>query len=67
MVAFAHAAAGLSVPGWRLAWQICGNVVFTIATVEALRRFAGLPLHCESRRQFLRTRPSHSYYRRCSV
>src|SRR5262245_25077565 len=53
-VAVAHAAAaGLSVPAWRVVWQIAGNVVFTIATVEALRRFAGLPLHFESRRQVL--------------
>jgi signal transduction histidine kinase len=53
-IALAHAAAvGSSVPVWRLAWQITGNVVFTIAAVEMLRRFAGLPLHFGNRRQVL--------------
>jgi signal transduction histidine kinase len=50
----AHAAAmGHSVPAWRVAWQICGNSLFTAATVEVLRRFAALPLHFGSRRQVL--------------
>jgi signal transduction histidine kinase len=42
-----------SVPEWRIVWQIVGNAGFTMATVEALRRFAGLPLHFASRRQVL--------------
>src|SRR5262245_48822584 len=53
-IVLAHAAAvGASIPLWRLAWQIAGNVVFTIATAEALRRLAGLPLHFGNRRQVL--------------
>jgi signal transduction histidine kinase len=48
----AHAAAlGDSIPVWRLLWQIAGIAVFAIASVEALRRFAGLPLLFESIRQ----------------
>jgi len=52
--ALAHAAAMAPVvPVWRLLWQIAFNSVFAIATVEVLRRFAGLPLQFESRRQVL--------------
>ena len=39
------------VPVWRWLWQIAGNSAFTMATAEMLRRYAGLPLHFESRRQ----------------
>ena len=39
------------VPAWRWLWQIAVNGAFTMAAAEALRRFAGLPLHFESRRQ----------------
>jgi signal transduction histidine kinase len=50
----AHAAAlGDAVPGWRIVWQILGNGAFALATVEALRRFAGLPLRFDSRRQVI--------------
>jgi signal transduction histidine kinase len=41
------------VPAWRWLWQIAGNSVFALATVEALRRTAGTPLHFGSRRQVL--------------
>src|SRR5262245_22437949 len=52
--AVAHAAAvGGSIPVWRILWQIVGNTVFTIATVAALARFAGVPLRFGSRRQVL--------------
>jgi signal transduction histidine kinase len=52
--ALAHAAAVAPlVPVWRLLWQIAFNSAFAIATVEILRRFAGLPLDFESRRQVL--------------
>jgi signal transduction histidine kinase len=52
--ALAHAAAlAPLLPVWRLLWQIVGNWAYVIATVEVLRRFAGLPLHFESRRQVL--------------
>jgi len=40
-----------TVPAWRWLWQIAGNTAFTMATAEMLRRYAGLPLHLESRRQ----------------
>jgi signal transduction histidine kinase len=40
-------------PGWRMAWQIGGNVIFVIATVEAMRRLIGFPLRFESRREVL--------------
>jgi signal transduction histidine kinase len=52
--ALAHAA-GLAadLPVWRLLWQIAGNSAFGISTAEVLRRFAGLPLHFENRRQVL--------------
>ena len=39
------------VPAWRWLWQIAANGAFAMAAAEALRRFAGLPLHFESRRQ----------------
>jgi len=39
------------IPAWRWLWQIAGNSAFTMATAELLRRYAGLPLHLESRRQ----------------
>jgi signal transduction histidine kinase len=52
--ALAHTAAMAPlVPVWRLLWQIAGNSVFAIATVEVLRRSPGLPLHFENRRQVL--------------
>jgi signal transduction histidine kinase len=52
--ALAHIAAMAPlVPVWRLLWQIAFNSAFAIATVEVLRRFAGPPLHFESRRQVL--------------
>jgi signal transduction histidine kinase len=52
--ALAHAAAMTPlVPLWRLLWQIGFNSAFAIATVVVLRRFAGPPLHFESRRQVL--------------
>ena len=40
-----------SVPAWRWSWQIAGNSAFVLSTVALLQRFAGLPLHFESRRQ----------------
>jgi signal transduction histidine kinase len=52
--ALAHAAAVAPLlPLWRLLWQIAFNSVFVGATVEVLRRYAGLPLHFETRRQVL--------------
>ena len=39
------------VPAWRWLWQIACNGAFTMAAAEAMRRFAGFPLHFESRRQ----------------
>jgi len=52
--ALAHTAAMAPlVPVWRLLWQIAFNSAFAIATVQVLRRFAGPPLHFESRRQVL--------------
>ena len=52
--ATAHVAAtSASTPLWRIAWQIGGNSLFTMTTAELLRRFAGLPIHLESRRQVL--------------
>jgi integral membrane sensor domain MASE1 len=52
VASLAHVAAMAPVtPGWRLAWQIGANALFTTATAELLRRFAGLPLHFGSRRQ----------------
>ena len=52
--AMAHAAAvGDSVPAWRVLWQIAGNLLFGVATVEVLRRAAGFPLGFDSRRQVL--------------
>jgi integral membrane sensor domain MASE1 len=52
--ALAHAAAVAPLlPAWRLWWQIVFNSAFTMTTVEVLRRFAGLPLHFETRRQVL--------------
>jgi len=54
VTALAHTAAiAPLVPVWRLLWQIAFNSAFAIATVEVLRRFAGLPLRFESRRQVL--------------
>src|SRR5215467_6574556 len=52
VTALVHVVAiGSSIPVWRVAWQICGNAVFCTVTAEALRRFAKLPIHLESRRQ----------------
>ena len=46
--AVAHAAAmGLSIPAWRVVWQIGANSAFAAATAEALRRLVGLPLRFE--------------------
>jgi len=54
VTALAHSAAiAPLVPVWRLLWQIAFNSAFAVTTVEVLRRFAGLPLHFESRRQVL--------------
>jgi signal transduction histidine kinase len=54
VVAPIHAAVMLDlVPVWRWAWQIAGNSVFALLTVEALRRVAREPLHFGSRRQVL--------------
>ena len=39
------------IPAWRWTWQIMGNAAFNVATAEAIRRVAGLPLHFGSRRQ----------------
>ena len=50
--ALAHLAAmSPTTPAWRLVWQIAGNSVFMSAAAVLLRRYAGLPLHFESRRQ----------------
>ncbi|HEY7237482.1 MAG TPA: MASE1 domain-containing protein [Gemmatimonadaceae bacterium] len=54
VTAAAHVAAvGGSIPAWRVAWQIGGNSLFTVGTTLLLHRFAGLPIHLESRRQVL--------------
>ena len=54
VVAPIHAAVMFDlVPVWRWAWQIVGNAIFAVSTVEALRRVAGDPLHFGSRRQVL--------------
>ena len=50
--ALAHLAAmSPTTPAWRLVWQIAGNSLFMSAAAVLLRRYAGLPLHFESRRQ----------------
>jgi signal transduction histidine kinase len=50
--ALAHVAAMASAtPAWRLVWQIVGNSVFMSAAALLLRRYAGLPLRFDSRRQ----------------
>jgi len=50
--ALAHVAAmSPTTPAWRLAWQIAGNSLFMSAASVLLRRYAGLPLRFESRRQ----------------
>jgi signal transduction histidine kinase len=52
VTAFAHTVTvGPLIPVWRLLWQIAGNSIFALGTAEALLRFAGLPLHFETRRQ----------------
>ncbi len=49
-----HAIAlGDMVPGWRIVWQILGNGAFALATVAAIRRFAGHRLHFDTRRQVI--------------
>ena len=50
--AVAHVAAmGPATPVWRWVWQIAGNSLFMSAAAMLVRRYAGLPLHFESRRQ----------------
>jgi signal transduction histidine kinase len=50
--ALAHVAAmGATTPAWRLVWQIAGNSLFMSAAAILLRRYGGLPLRFESRRQ----------------
>jgi len=50
--ALAHVAAmSPTTPAWRWAWQILGNSLAMSAAAVLLRRYAGLPLHFESRRQ----------------
>ena len=39
------------VPAWRWCWQIAANSLLAIGTAAALRRYAGLPLRFDSRRQ----------------
>src|SRR5262245_3390988 len=52
--AVAHVAAmSGAAPPWRWAWQIVGNAAFILTTVALIRRFAGLPLLFDSRRQVL--------------
>jgi signal transduction histidine kinase len=52
--AAAHIAAmSGTAPVWRWSWQIVGNSAYAVVTVAMLRRFAGLPLLFESRRQVL--------------
>jgi two-component system sensor kinase FixL len=54
VTAAAHAAATInSLPAWLIAWAIAFNSLFTMATAELLRRYAGLPIHLESRRQVI--------------
>ncbi len=54
VTAAAHAASTSdSLPAWLIAWAIGFNSLFTMATAELLRRYAGLPIHLESRRQVL--------------
>lgn len=54
VIAAAHAAAMAgSVPVWRALWQIAGNFAFAAAAAALLRRFAGLPLRFETRRQVM--------------
>jgi signal transduction histidine kinase len=54
VVSLAHVVAMMPVtPGWRVAWQIGANSLFAVGMTEALRRFAGLPMHFGSRRQVL--------------
>ena len=50
--ALAHVAAmSPTSPAWRWVWQIAGNSLFMSAAAILLRRYAGLPLRFESRRQ----------------
>jgi len=50
--ALAHVAAmSPTTPAWRWAWQILGNSLAMSAAAVLLLRYAGLPLHFESRRQ----------------
>jgi len=50
--ALAHVAAmSPTNPAWRWLWQIAGNSVFMTAAAMLLRRYAGLPVRFESRRQ----------------
>jgi signal transduction histidine kinase len=44
---------GLSVPAWRVAWQIIANSAYAATTAAVLQRLAGFPLHFGSRRQVL--------------
>src|SRR6516164_8124773 len=46
-------AVGPTAPAWRLTWQIAANSIFAVATVEAVRRFALLPLDFGTRRQVI--------------
>ena len=50
--ALAHVAAmSLTTPAWRWVWQIAGNSLFMSAAALLLRRYAGIPLRLESRRE----------------
>jgi len=50
--ALAHVGAmSPTTPAWRWAWQILGNSLAMSTAAVLLRRYAGLPLHFESRRQ----------------
>ena len=50
--ALAHVAAmAPATPAWRWVWQIAGNSLFMTAAAVLLRRYAGLPLRFDGRRQ----------------
>jgi len=50
--ALAHVAAmAPATPAWRWVWQIAGNSLFMTAAAMLLRRYAGLPLRFDGRRQ----------------
>ena len=50
--ALAHVAAmAPATPAWRWVWQIAGNSLFMSAAAALLRRYAGLPLRFDGRRQ----------------